>query len=145
MKTSFRHLSNGAIFAAVIVATIGAGAAAQAGAPCATTDGSEACPYVLHVAPGTYGALTNGAITKTNYVVNYALTVRAGQTISVSFAGTHDMRGSITCGHDGDGPWYGTGNSFTTKTSGTCIIRVAANTHSGDPWDGGFTLAVIVR
>jgi hypothetical protein len=108
-------------------------------------NGSEACPYVLHVAPGSYGAFVNGRITKTNYIANYALAVHAGQTITVSFAGAHDMRGSITCGHDGDGPWYGEGNSFTTKTDGTCLIRVAANTHSGDPWDGGFTLAVIVR
>jgi hypothetical protein len=138
---SIRGLLNSMVFATAV----GMGAVAEARALCPTADGSESCPYVLHVAPGTYGALANSAITKTNYVVNYALAVHAGQTITVSFAGTHDMRGSITCGNDGDGPWYGTGNSFTTKTSGTCIIRVAANTHSGDPWDGGFTLAVIVR
>jgi hypothetical protein len=84
-------------------------------------------------------------ITQSHYQRVYALAVRAKQTIAVSFAGARDMRGSISCGDGGDGPWYGLGNSYTVKTGGTCLIRVGANPQSGEPWDGGFTLAIIVK
>jgi hypothetical protein len=108
-------------------------------------DAWGACPHVLHMKRGSFGLAVDGTVNPERYNQTYALDVGAGQTIIVIFASAHELSGSIRCPDGGDGPWSGTGNSFITKSAGTCFITVGANTRAGEPWTGRFTLAVVVK
>ncbi len=127
--------------AAMLVAAIGPTAAQDS---CRKRDGSGECATPLRMERGAYGVAVTGHITPKHYRDIYALDVKAGQTLVVSFASAHPMTGEIACADTGDGPWYGTGNSFTAPKTGTCFINVGANTRAGDPWSGNYTLAVVV-
>jgi hypothetical protein len=100
-------------------------------------------PIPLQFAPGSYGALAQGQVTKTEFQQSYTFDANAGQVLTITFAGAGAMRGQVQCqGGVGDGPYYGSGNSITVKTSGECIVTVGANTMA-EQWTGGFTLAVL--
>ena len=118
---------------------------ASSGCAVGQQDAWGVCPTELKMARGSYGLIVDGAITPSHYAVTYALTVKADQTLTMSFAGAHEMTGEIRCGRDVDGPYSGTGNSFTVKQAHTCFISVGANTHANEPWTGGFTLALIIK
>ena len=107
--------------------------------------GANAVSIPLHFDAGSYGTLVNGKVEPGKPVTSYSADFGAGQVITVTFTGAGPMRGSIECpGGVGDGPWYGTGNSITTKVAGVCTITVGANTMATD-WTGGFTMAVLAR
>jgi len=108
--------------------------------------GTNAAPPIpIKFAPGSYGAVVDGKVVPGQALTTYSLKVGAGQLIIVTFTGAGAMRGSIQCpGGVGDGPWYGTGNTITATTAGTCDITVGANTMAAD-WTGGFTMAVLVH
>ncbi len=132
------------ILASLLQALAMQSASAQQGnCPATLRDARGQCPTPLKMERGAYGVAVTGHLTQQNYRATYALDVDAGQTVIVSFVGAHDMTGEISCGDTGDGPWGGTGNSYTVKQSETCYISVGANTRSGDPWNGNFTLAVL--
>lgn len=103
------------------------------------------CPIPLRMDAGTYGVAVTGHVTPNHPRVTYALDVRAGQMLTISFTGARDMTGEIGCGNTGDGPWYGSGNTFTAPLTGTCFVSVGENMRAGDPWSGNFTLAVLVK
>ena len=114
-------------------------------AGCYATSANAAPPIPLHFAPGSYGTLVDGKVVPGQPITTYAGEFGAGQVITITFTGAGPMRGSIECpGGVGDGPWYGTGNSITTKVAGVCTITVGANTMATD-WTGGFTMAVLAR
>ena len=113
--------------------------------PADQRDNRGACPTPLHMDKGAYGLAVTGHLTPDHYRNIYSLAVGARQSLVIAFAGAHDMTGEISCGADGgDGPWYGGGNVFTTAHAGTCFINVGANTRSGDPWSGNYTLTVVI-
>ena len=62
----------------------------------------------------------------------------------ITFTGAGPMRGQVQCVGGGDGPYYGTGNTFSIPATGECQITVGANTMA-DNWTGGFTLAILVN
>ena len=94
--------------------------------------------------PGSYGMTVNGQVAPADPIQGYLLNVSAGQTIIVTFTGAGAMRGSISGQGTGGGPYYGSGDSFAVPTNGMYTIYVGANTMAGEPWEGGFTLAVLV-
>ena len=76
----------------------------------------------------------------------YALRMRAGQRLTITFAGAGAMRGGINFpGGSGDGPFSGEGNTITLPTSGDYILYLGQNTMAGEPWVGGYSLGVMVR
>jgi hypothetical protein len=108
------------------------------------TQAQAAPPIPIEFAPGAYGAVANGQVTRSEPQQVYKLDVEAGQIMIITFAGAGTMRGSVQCqGGVGDGPYYGSGDSITIKVSGECDISVGANTMA-EPWTGRFTLAVVV-
>ena len=107
---------------------------------------SEACPIALRFARGSYGVMVNGALTRTPDMRFYAIAARAGQQMTISFAGLGALRAGITFPDGGgDGPFGGEGNTITLPSNGAYIIYIGQNTMAGDPWRGGFTLSVLVR
>lgn len=119
-------------------------AAAQNACPADQRDSAGHCPIPLHLDRGAYGLAVTGHLTPQHYRDIYSLKVGARQTLVVTFAGAEAMTGEIACGSTGDGPWYGSGNSFTTTEAGICFINVGANTRAGDPWSGNYTLAIVI-
>lgn len=102
-------------------------------------------PIPLNFAPGSYGALAQGQVTKNEFQQSYKFDANAGQVLIITFTGAGPMRGQVQCqGGVGDGPYYGGGNSITVKTAGECIVTVGANTMA-EQWTGGFTLAVLAH
>jgi hypothetical protein len=108
------------------------------------THASAAPPIPLHFAPGSYGVMANGHVSTSEPHEVYTFNANAGQTMIVTFVGAGPMRGQVQCLGGGDGPYYGTGNTFTIPATGECQITVGANTMA-ETWTGGFTLAVLVK
>jgi hypothetical protein len=108
------------------------------------THASAAPPIPLNFALGSYGVLANGQLAPGEPLQTYTFNANAGQTMIVTFTGAGPMRGQVQCLGGGDGPYYGTGNTFTIPATGECQIIVGANTMA-ENWTGGFTLAVLVN
>jgi hypothetical protein len=107
---------------------------------------SGSAPTPIQFAPGSYGAVANGNVTSTVFQQSFSLNVRAGQVMIITFTGAGPMRGGVSApaGQAGDGPYYGTGNSYTIPADGIYTVYCGADTMAGSPWTGGFTLAVLV-
>jgi hypothetical protein len=107
---------------------------------------SGSAPIQIEFAPGSYGTTIDGEVTATVFQQSYAMQVSAGQVMIITFTGAGPMRGGVTApaGQSGDGPYYGTGNTYTAPVNGVYIVYCGANTMAGAPWTGGFTLAVLV-
>jgi hypothetical protein len=107
---------------------------------------SGSTPTPIHFAPGSYGAVVNGYVSEEVFQQDFVLEVSAGQTMIITFTGAGPMRGGVSGpgGVGGDGPYYGTGNTFAIPTSGLWTVYAGVNTMAGAPWTGGFTLAVLV-
>jgi hypothetical protein len=108
------------------------------------THANAAPPIRLHFAPGSYGVMANGRVTASEPYQVYTFDANAGQTMIITFTGAGPMRGQVQCLGGGDGPYYGTGNTFSIPGTGECQITVGANTMA-DNWTGGFTLAILVN
>ena len=108
------------------------------------THANAAPPIRLHFAPGSYGVMANGRVTASEPHQVYTFDANAGQTMIITFTGAGPMRGQVQCLGGGDGPYYGTGNTFSIPGTGECQIIVGANTMA-DNWTGGFTLAILVN
>jgi hypothetical protein len=107
---------------------------------------SSNCPFALRFQPGAYGALINDQLTATPQIRYYALDARAGQRLTLIFAGAGGLRAGITFpGGSGDGPFTGEGNTIELPRTGKYILYIGQNTMSGQPWRGNFSLAVMVK
>jgi hypothetical protein len=101
-------------------------------------------PTRIEFARGSYGAVAQGHVTLEAPQHAFTVDVRAGQTMIITFTGAGTMRGSVSGpGEGGDGPYYGTGDSYLVPADGLATISAGANTMAED-WTGGFTLAVLV-
>ena len=107
---------------------------------------SEACPLPLRFETGAYGVLVTDRLNVIPQTRYYSLKAKAGQRLTLTFAGAGDLRAGITFpGESGDGPFSGEGNAIALPTAGTYILYISQNTMSGQPWKGTFSLAAIVR
>ncbi len=106
---------------------------------------ANAAPSIrLHFATGSYGVMANGHVTASEPQQVYTFDANAGQTMIITFTGAGPMRGQVQCQGGGDGPYYGTGNTFSIPATGECRITVGANTMA-ENWTGGFTVAILVN
>ena len=107
---------------------------------------SGSAPTPIQFARGSYGAVANGHVSSTVFQHSFSLDVRVGQVMIITFTGAGPMRGGVNApaGQSGDGPYYGTGNSYTVPADGIYTVYCGADTMAGNPWTGGFTLAVLV-
>ena len=104
------------------------------------------CPIPLRFEPGAYGVLVNDQLKRIPEIRYYSLKARAGQRLTLTFAGKGGLRAGITFPNgSGDGPFSGNGNTIELHQTGTYIIYIGQNTMSGEPWKGLFSLAVIVK
>ncbi|WP_013323610.1 hypothetical protein [Gloeothece verrucosa] len=107
---------------------------------------SQSCPQPITFAQGAYGALVNDRLSSSPQTRYYSLAATGGQRLTLTFAGAGPLRAGITFpGGGGDGPFDGEGNTIELPRSGTYIIYISQNTMAGQPWRGGFSLALIVR
>jgi hypothetical protein len=107
---------------------------------------SPNCPFALRFQPGAYGTLINDQLTATPQIRYYALDARAGQRLTLIFAGAGGLRAGITFpGGNGDGPFTGEGNTIELPQTGKYVLYIGQNTMSSQPWRGSFSLAVMVR
>ncbi len=107
---------------------------------------SAACPIRISLARGTYGTTVHGRLTQVPQQKFYAFRARAGQSLTIAFAGAGAMRGGINFpGGSGDGPFNGDGVTIALPTSGDYIIYLGQNTMAGEIWTGGYSLGVMVR
>jgi hypothetical protein len=104
------------------------------------------CPIPLRFESGAYGTLVNDQLKRIPGTRYYSLKARAGQRLTLTFAGKGALRAGLTFPNGGgDGPFSGEGNTIKLPQTGTYIIYVGQNTMSGEPWRGPFSLAVIVK
>ena len=104
------------------------------------------CPMPLRFEPRAYGALVNDQLKQIPDTRYYALKARAGQRLTLTFAGKGALRAGLTFPNgSGDGPFSGEGNTLELPQAGTYIIYIGQNTMSGEPWRGPFSLAVIMK
>lgn len=112
-----------------------------------TTRGtSENCPRPVKIAPGFYGTSIDDRLNAVPGTRYYSLKARAGQRLTLSFAGDGPLRAGISFpGGGGDGPFDGGGNTIALTVTGTYIVYIGQNTMAGEPWRGRFSIAFIVR
>lgn len=134
----------GMILLGVLLMTSGFAQVAQARACVAGS--SASCPIRISLLRGTYGTTVHGRLTLAPQQKYYALRARAGQRLTITFAGFGVMRGGINFpGGGGDGPFDGDGNTIDLPTTGDYILYLGQNTMAGEPWTGGYSLGVMIR
>jgi hypothetical protein len=106
----------------------------------------QSCPMPLRFQRGAYGALVNDQLKLTPETRYYAFKARAGQRLTLSFVGKGALRaGLLFPNGSGDGPFGGEGSIIELPQTGTFIIYIGQNTMSGEPWQGAFSLAVLIK
>ncbi len=107
---------------------------------------SATCPIRISLLRGTYGTTVHGRLTLAPQQKYYALRARAGQWLTITFAGFGTMRGGINFpGGGGEGPFDGEGNTLELPATGDYILYLGQNTMAGEPWTGGYSLGVMIR
>ena len=145
MKTKFAYTLTMILLGIALTMVCGF-SARVANARVCVAGSSAACPIRISLLRGTYGTTVHGRLTVAPQQKYYALRMRAGQRLTITFAGAGAMRGGINFpGGSGDGPFGGEGNTITLPTSGDYIWYLGQNTMACEPWVGGYSLGVMVR
>ena len=104
------------------------------------------CPIRIRFGAGAYGAMLNGALTRSPDVRYYVIHARAGQKMYLAFLGRGHLRGGITYPNgSGDGPFVSGQTVLDLPQTGDYIIYLGQHTMADEAWTGRFTLSVMVQ
>ena len=144
MKTNLKGAFTVILLGVVLMTNGLSGQTAQARA--CVPGSSASCPIRISLLRGTYGTTVHGRLTFAPQQKYYALRARAGQLLTITFAGYGAMRGGINFpGGGGDGPFSGEGSTIDLPVTGDYILYLGQNTMAGEPWTGGYSLGVMIR
>ena len=132
-----RHLIMGA-FLALAIAT-------PAAASC--VPGDEACPAVVHMAPGATSVLIKGELTKARPTYYFKFTARAGQMLTIDPVKDPGIKWGagvpITFPGGKGGDAIDPGQPFKLPSSGEYVIELLANTMADNPF-GPFVVKLTI-
>jgi hypothetical protein len=112
----------------------------------ACIEGDEACPAVLHMAPGAVSITAKGVVSGDRPNYYFQFNARAGQKMTIKVVGGNIKTGPgipITL-PNGKGDAVDENTPYTLPATGNYVILMHANTMSDGPF-GAFEMTLIIK